>query len=156
MPANSVLCSCLRCSTKPLLLRQISPNLARKHLKTYGTAPLGPPLHTRSASVRPGPSNAQRRYILPNSALPEPSGSAGDTTGFISSAQTSTSMYKAARQRDASAADVPTDIHIPETSDAAVAVIRLLMNQFRLDPAVFVDDNSGLSSSLFLCWNLVH
>ena len=83
MPANA-LCSCLRCSTKPLLLRQISPNLARKHLKAYGPAPLPPPL--RSASARPGlPSgsrNPQRRDLSRNSALPEPSGSSGDTTGF--------------------------------------------------------------------------
>ena len=46
------------------------------------------------------------------------------------------------------AADVP--IHIPETSDDAVAVIRSIMNKFNLDSAVFNDDDSGLSLSSLL------
>jgi hypothetical protein len=41
MPAN-IHCLCLRCSSKPLLLRQVTPDLARKHLKRFGPAPLFP------------------------------------------------------------------------------------------------------------------
>ena len=47
-------------------------------------------------------------------------------------------------------ADVPAGIHIPETLDAAVAVIRSIMNKFDLDSAVFDDDGSGLSLSSLL------
>ena len=72
MPA----CSCLKCSTKPLLFHQISPDLARKHLKKYGPAPLAP-LPARGASVRPripsGLETLQRGDLSEAAAVPGPS-----------------------------------------------------------------------------------
>jgi hypothetical protein len=58
-------------------------------------------------------------------------------------------MFKRQRLNEG-AADVPAGIHIPETSDDAVAVIRSIMNKFNLDSAVLDDDDSGLSLSSLL------
>jgi hypothetical protein len=65
--ARTVICECVRCARKPLVLRQISSNLARKHLKTYG------PAHV--VLVPPGPApqaNANQGVIPPPAIIPEP------------------------------------------------------------------------------------
>jgi len=60
------------------------------------------------------------------------------------------STTESKRQRRDIAEAIPT----PNTPDAAMALIRDLMKQFSVDPAMLEDDDSGLSlSSLF--WNLV-
>jgi hypothetical protein len=51
-------------------------------------------------------------------------------------------------RRNTGAADTPTDI--PDTPDTAVAVIRYLMKQFNINPAILKDDDSSLSLSLSL------
>src|SRR5271170_519951 len=56
-------CICLKCSDKPLLLRQISRDLAQKHLKKFGPAPLRCQIGNRAASVVPGPSSGLRRPL---------------------------------------------------------------------------------------------
>ena len=63
---------------------------------------------------------------------------------------TMASTVESKRQQRDIAAAIPT----PNTPDAAMALIRDLMKQFSVDPAMLEDDDSGLSlSSLF--WNLV-
>jgi hypothetical protein len=56
-------CICLRCSKKPLVLRQISRDLAKKHLKTYGPAPLHAPDENHRVPSAPGPSSGLRRPL---------------------------------------------------------------------------------------------
>ena len=56
-------CICLKCSDKPLLLRQISRDLAQKHLKKFGPAPLRCQIGDHAASVVPGPSSGLRRPL---------------------------------------------------------------------------------------------
>jgi hypothetical protein len=52
-------------------------------------------------------------------------------------------------RRETSAVDTPTDIPAkipaPDTPDAAKAIIRRLMEQFNVEPAMLEDDDSGLS-----------
>ena len=63
---RSVICECVQCAPKALILRQISSNLARKHLKTYGPALFVP--------LPPGPvpqANANQGVIPPPAIIPE-------------------------------------------------------------------------------------
>jgi len=52
-----------------------------------------------------------------------------------------------ASKRQRREADTPTGIPTPDTPDAAMAVIRHLMKQFSVDPAMLEDDDAGLSLS---------
>jgi hypothetical protein len=56
-------CICLRCSSKPLVLRQISQDLAKKHLKTYGPAPLLTPDENHGLPSAPRPSSGLHRPL---------------------------------------------------------------------------------------------
>ena len=65
---RSVIWECVRCAPKALILCQISSNLARKHLKTYGPA--------RFVPLPPGPApasqaNVNQRVIPPPAIVPE-------------------------------------------------------------------------------------
>jgi hypothetical protein len=66
-------CPCLKCATKSFLLRHVSPNLARKHLKKHGPAPLAqatnrnqPPLPAQ-ASTSSGPTGNNNSRVTSRS-----------------------------------------------------------------------------------------